>query len=237
LFLSALECDNDVIILVETNFNISISDAEVFDNRFLVYRCDRELGVDSVKCFQSEQLMTANRCEEVWIKMSLTGVNLFIGGVYLPHSAPDDMCGRHIESDEMVSGELGPNDLVLICGDYNLTNVIWSFRDGFLFPSNVTSAREAMVVDGRTACDMDQVNPFANRNGIFLDIVFSNNPDMLQVDVSDCPILGLDRHHPAFVLTCEVQYLKCTSMSKRISRFDFKRANVDAGWVLQPPCG
>jgi Reverse transcriptase (RNA-dependent DNA polymerase) len=240
LFLSAIECDHDIIVLVETNFDISIKDAEVFDNRYLVYRCDRALGVNSVKstgggvviavkkCFQSERVITANRCEEVWVKIILDGVNLFICGVYLPHTAPDEMCGRHIESVEKVSSEVSPNDLMLVCGDYNLTNIKWTLRDGSLLPSNVTSAREAMVVDGMATSDMGQVNPFANQYGVFLDLVFYNFPGMLQVALSDDPILKLDRHHPAFVLTCEVQYLKYTTMSKRISRFDFKKADVDA---------
>jgi hypothetical protein len=240
LFLSAIESDYDVIILVETNFDGSITDSEVFDNRFLVYRCDRELGVNSVKStgggvviavkkyFRSERFVTANKCEEVWIRVSLDGMNLFISGVYLPHTAPDELCGHHIESVEKVCGSLNPNDLVLVCGDFNLTNVNWAMRDGNFLPSNVTTRRESIIIDGMAACDMGQVNPHANQYGVFLDLVFFNNPDMLQVSVSDCPLLSLDRHHPAFVLTCDVQYLKYSSMSKRISRFDFKKANAEA---------
>jgi Reverse transcriptase (RNA-dependent DNA polymerase) len=240
LFLSAIENDHDIIVLVETNFDVSIRDEEVFDNRYLVYRCDRLLGMNSVKstgggvviaikkCFQSERIATANKCEELWIRISFENLNFYLCGVYLPHSAPNEFCGRHIESVESVFGRMAPNDLVLICGDYNLTDVKWTLRDDELCPSNVTAVREAMVVDGMAACDMCQVNSIANQNGVFLDLVFCNSPGMLQVALSDDPVLKLDRHHPAFVLTCEVQYLKYTTMSKRISRFNFKKADVDA---------
>jgi hypothetical protein len=41
------------------------------------------------------------------------------------------------------------------------------------------------------------------------------------------PLLRFYGHHPAFVLTCEVKYLKNVSMGKRVSWFDFNRANVE----------
>jgi hypothetical protein len=50
----------------------------------------------------------------------------------------------------------------------------------------------------------------------------------VQVALSDDPILKLDRHHLAFVLTCNISYLKYTTMSRRISRFNFKKADADA---------
>ena len=152
----------------------------------------------------------------------------------LPPLAPEVFYERHILSVDKVFKDLAPNDLMLTCGDYNLNEVKWTSRfndeddDDVLCPSNVTSVRETMVVDGMATCDMGQVNPIANQYGVYLDLVFCNFPGMLQVAVSDDPILKLDRHHPAFVLTCDVQYLKCTTMSKRISRFNFKKADVDA---------
>jgi hypothetical protein len=48
LFLSVSECDYDIIILLETNFCEGIYNEEIFDNRFLVYRCDRD-SVNSTK--------------------------------------------------------------------------------------------------------------------------------------------------------------------------------------------
>jgi hypothetical protein len=75
-------------------------------------------------------------------------------------------------------------------------------------PSNVTTARESVVVDGMTTCDMGQMNPIANQYGVFLDFVFFNFPGMLHVAQAGDPILTLDQHHPAFVLTCDAQFFE-----------------------------
>jgi hypothetical protein len=55
---------------------------------------------------------------------------------------------------------------------------------------------------------------------------------MLRVSGAETPLVKLDRHHLAFVLTCEIEYLKYVSMCKRVSRFDFSKADVD-GMILQ----
>jgi hypothetical protein len=48
------------------------------------------------------------------------------------------------------------------------------------------------VVDGMATCDMGQVNPIANQNGVFLDVVFFNFPGMLHVAQAGDPILGFN---------------------------------------------
>ncbi len=251
LFLTTMENDYDAIVLVETNFDLSIRDAEIFDDRYLVYRCDRVYGQNSIKSsgggiviavkkqFPSKLLITANKCEELWIKISLDDVDLILCGVYLPHSAPDDFCRCHIESVENISVNLRANDLVLICGDYNLSNLLWVRREGDLCSSNVNSLRETLIVDGMSTCDLGQINNFPNQYGVFLDLVYSNSPDLVNITLTDEPLLKLDRHHPAFILTCEVQNLKYTAPSNRIDRFDFKRAKIDRivehlGQILWP---
>jgi hypothetical protein len=89
--------------------------------------------------------------------------------------------------------------MVIIFGDYNYTDINLSLFDGHFSPSNVTSIHEAMLVDGMAACDMGQVHAVVNQ---FLT-------------VSDYLSLNLAKHHLAFILTCEVQYLKYISSRLR----------------------
>jgi hypothetical protein len=84
---------------------------------------------------------------------------------------------------------------------------------------------------GVNDCDMGQVNSIPNQYGVYLDLIFFNNPPILRVSEAETPMLKLDRHHPAFVLTCDIEYLKYVSMCKRVSRFDFGKADVD-GMIL-----
>jgi hypothetical protein len=57
-------------------------------------------------------------------------------------------------------------------------------------------------------CDMGQVIYIPNQQGVYLDLIFFNNPSMLRVSGAETPLLKLDLHHPAFVLTCDIEYLK-----------------------------
>jgi hypothetical protein len=75
----------------------------------------------------------------MWISVCFNGLKLFVCGVYLPHSAPDDFCERHFDSVERVISFCGDGDLVFVCGDFNLTGVAWSHQDDELCPSNVMS--------------------------------------------------------------------------------------------------
>jgi hypothetical protein len=72
------------------------------------------------------------------------------------------------------------------------------------------------------------LNPIVNQYDVFLDLVFDNFLGMLHVAPAGDSILRLNRHYPAFVLTYDVQYLRYIFMSRCISRFDFKRADIDA---------
>jgi hypothetical protein len=50
---------------------------------------------------------------------------------------------------------------------------------------------------------------------------------MVLNSVSERPLLRLDRHHPAFILTCKTSYLNYISLGRRVKRFDFSQADVD----------
>jgi hypothetical protein len=62
--------------------------------------------------------------------------------------------------------------------------------------------------------------------------MYRNFPEMVGVGVAERPLLRLDRYHPAFILlTCKISYLKYISLGRRVKRFDFGRADLDA-WNL-----
>jgi hypothetical protein len=64
-------------------------------------------------------------------------------------------------------------DVVLLCGDYNLTNVRWSMHGVSAFRMS-RQARESIVVDGMDTCDLGRLNPIVNQYDVFLDLVFYN---------------------------------------------------------------
>jgi hypothetical protein len=71
-------------------------------------------------------------------------------------------------------------------------------------------------------CDMGQVNSILNQCGVYLVLIFFNNPSMLRLFNAERPLLKLGRHHPGFFLTCDNEYL-----NKCASQFDFSKFIVD----------
>jgi hypothetical protein len=86
---------------------------------------------------------------------------------------------------ELVIGSCGDGDLVLVFGDFNLTGVTWSHQDDEMCPSNVTSARELIVVDGMANSDLIQVNPIPNQYDVYLNLVYCNFPEMVGVNLAE----------------------------------------------------
>jgi hypothetical protein len=67
--------------------------------------------------------------------------------------------------------------LVVLLG-VNFRMMNWVHRS-----SNVSSAREFIVVDGMANCDLFHVNPVHNQYGVYLDLVYCNFPEMVGLKV------------------------------------------------------
>jgi hypothetical protein len=73
---------------------------------------------------------------------------------------------------------------------------------------NVTS--ESALTGGLFGCDLDQINEMSNKNGTFLDLVFTNVPVDMVVDGAQAyqayqaHLLKLDRHHKVYEIEMEI---------------------------------
>jgi exonuclease III len=98
LYLSVCSSDFDIIILLETNFNDDFFNEELFDSRYMVYRCDRS-SLNSVKengggvimdvkiKFKGDLMITVvngDFVEQLWVKVIVGGTSLYVCSVYLP---------------------------------------------------------------------------------------------------------------------------------------------------------
>jgi hypothetical protein len=73
---------------------------------------------------------------------------------FLPHTVPNDFCQHHNNSVEKITELCSDLDMILICGDFNLTNITWICDDSVLCPLNVTSERECILIDGMSDCNL-----------------------------------------------------------------------------------
>lgn len=151
LYLNAINLNYDVICLTETNLNAGVFDGEILDDRYNIFRRDRQEanirkgeggGVLIATKKHLNVLRQASRestVEDVWISIRdfKNKSNLNICVCYLPqHLTIDDLSSFYdnLQSNILRSGDF---DEFLIAGDFNTRNLTWSRSINFtsLIPS------------------------------------------------------------------------------------------------------
>lgn len=81
---------------------------------------------------------------------------------------------------------------MLVVGDYNLTNIKWSKLENTIIPCiNGFNSLESEVLANFSYLNLKQFNLINNRQGSFLDLIFSNFVN-LNVYLETCALLSLD---------------------------------------------
>jgi hypothetical protein len=155
----------------------------------------RTLKVCEVNVLHNEFL------EHVWLKIEFSNKNLYLCAIYLAPDVDINCYKMHVEDVKSVSDSIDISDDLIVCGDYNLSEVQWH-RDcetDVLLPTNIARDKSVILLENLSFCNLDQVNSFSNERGKFLDLVFSNITDnKIKVNISENPIVKLDRHHLAY---------------------------------------
>lgn len=215
--LSTLACSHDVVSICETNLCPSIYDSELFDtNEFVVYRCDRSslnsrnaswggvlIAVRSH--LSSERILVpgTDNVEAVFVKLNLADRNVYLACIYVPSNS-------NVETYQAYASALrkfldfircGVNDSIFVMGDFNMTNVFWTpdlDRENTLLPGEIHSSGDSDLICSLLEADLSQVNFVKNKQGKFLDLIFSNDPDNVLLRKADVPMSRVDRnfHEP-----------------------------------------
>jgi len=123
VYLSICELNYDFIIITETWLNNSISDNECFDNRYVIYRQDRENGNDDTRgggvliaCKNIYCCKRVNSKSDVFeiiiLKCGLINGPVYICSFYIP---PNASVGKYTEMFEFIVCNC-PVGEKIICG-------------------------------------------------------------------------------------------------------------------------
>jgi hypothetical protein len=137
------------------------------------------------------------------IKQENSKTTLCWSTCYMPHFIRDSIQMRH----DMTQTSRWP---IVVSGHWlvaDLRWLIWLMRGDDLYPSNVMNALESIVVNGM-GHDMTGESNSEPIWRFFRSCIFLGCYTLLRPARRGDPILRLDRHHPAFVLTWDVQYLR-----------------------------
>ncbi|KAL0819973.1 hypothetical protein ABMA28_007970 [Loxostege sticticalis] len=227
----------DIIILTETWLKDNISNSELFDGRYIVYRRDR-----SVSRFQRKSdgggvlIAVSNRfgscrmynweseCEDLWVTVTIPNtkplVTLTLCAVYLSPPVQRPALEHFVGNCHSVLEENNSRNVCLI-GDFNQGKISWNSSG--MEPTPQLSNLNQYFVDFTTVSNLNQFNKVLNSKNRLLDLVLT---DLATCSVEEAvDILStVDPLHPPISIvipTHNEPHLRSNLIQKR----NFYRAN------------
>lgn len=252
-------CSYDIIVLTETWLLDSVSNSELFDVRYAIWRRDRDynltkqrMGGGVIIAIRKDLYVTSrpsfsSSAEDLWVTVHIkhknsSPLNIHIGCVY--------MCGQNhgLSFSAQLQNFLSqfndillakPSDKFIVLGDFNLSNIIWlPSNDTFLIPSNVVSNDEHLLVSELYTHNLHQFNSIKNIYGRILDLALSND-DICVLECQD-PLVPIDPHHKALIITTNFVNLPNLKPQARLKFFfnkgDYESINsriMETDWVTE----
>lgn len=222
----------DIIVLTETWLLDGILNSEFFDERYIVWRRDRDYvltgqtrggGVLIATRRELSVICQPNfhsTAEDLWLSVRVKNSNtrdyitLHICVIYLCQqnlglSFSLQLTNFLSKLNQTVINH--SSDTFLVIGDFNMSGITWvPSGDLSLAPRNFNNNDEVSICDELCTLDLRQYNGVLNGYGKILDLVLSNRV----VNVTECsnPLVPIDAYHPALLINMdfiEASLLEC----------------------------
>ena len=235
----------DIICITESWLLDGICDSELVDERYLVWRRDRNysetgqsLGGGVLIAIKRELVSDCHHdwcssAEDLWITLSLrrsrpqTAFKIHICCIYIcgqnqGYSMDQQLINFSDKLSDIVTSH--PNDCFIVLGDFNLPNVAWCHSDveNALTPTNIAGTSQTIFFDNINFCNLQQYNSITNVNSRLLDLIFSNNN--IEVHECDIPLVEMDSHHPPLCITTNFAKMNTLGTTSRI-KYLYDEAN------------
>lgn len=233
----------DIICFSETWLNSTVFSEELFDDRYVIFRRDREstkslskegggvLAAVSKKLIVSRKTEWESDNEDLWLVIkSRFNSLIFICILYIPPSVTvDNYCNQIEKLQDLYLKYSYSNSQFIIIGDFNLPEIKWlpdsSFKNNVLSPSNYKSMKAHSLVNFSSICNLNQFNYVLNGNENLLDLVFS---DKVNINIHTAPgLTKLDQHHPSFEITVKQNKDQFLESNRSYSKYNFRKGDFD----------
>lgn len=232
----------DVIIITETWLNDAVFNEELFGPDWFVYRKDRQSNFDDREGggvliavnnrFVSSSIPSlANTLEQLSVKISLTSSkNICINVAYIPPDCDVDVYMNYVQHLTNVLDNLDDSDEVLVIGDFNLPEILWVNDEddpGTFDACNISTEKEAILVDGCTDLGLGQICDIKNNFGHVLDLAFTTMTDCLTLNLASHRLKNDSVFHKALELNFCVEMIQEDDKIDEWYR-DFNHADYEA---------
>jgi hypothetical protein len=208
----------DIIVLTESWLVDGIRDSELFDDRYVVWRRDRDLSVTGqsrgggvIIATRKELAVTPqpsfhSSAEDLWLTISLKdssnrSIKVHLCVLYLCKQGQGFSFSQQLENFLSKLNHVvlsNPNDKILLIGDFNMSNITWLVGASSLIPTTYTSVDECNLVDDLITHSLCQYNGVLNVYGKLLDLVLSN--DIVSVGECMSPLVPIDPYHKPLII-------------------------------------
>lgn len=244
LYMNILAHTYDIIILTETWLINDICDSEFIDQRYTVYRCDRDrtatkkldgggVLVAVLKELRTSAVTHTNNylsqfVEHVLISLPSTQKckNHIISAVYIPPKTKEDIYESYLKSlQTIINGN--DVDLFYIIGDFNLPHLEWvphSNTKGYT--CNGTTSICELLSNFMSLNNAFQYNFLKNSDNRILDLLISNI--ILNESLPASPELSkIDPLHPPFYNIIALDVDNKPMKKRAVPKYNFHRAKFD----------
>jgi len=138
--------------------------------------------------------------------------------------SPLSVVESHVASVKQLISSYKPQSVIL-CGDYNLTNVTWSSDELGLIATNDHNMVTTSIIDSFSYLNFFQHNSLPNSHGSILDLIFSNSNKVTVSKAIDSLVIP-DPYHPPLHIVFPL--LSDDFPGFTLTYKDFKEANYSA---------
>lgn len=245
LYMNVLSHSYDVIVLTETWLTPNITDNELLDDRYLIFRSDRDRVLTN-KCDGGGTLIAVRRelrpvsvilptacsagLEHVIVALPAHKHNNkqhLISAVYIPPRTPEDLYTIHFNNLREIVLRTKIESFCAL-GDYNLPFIEWTTSETYkgsmvgIGGGNLgAQLQEFMAITNSL-----QYNHIRNKNEQILDLCITNQ-DLCSVLPCSDPLLPLDKHHPSLTVSIAVNNYFSPMKRRPLTKFKYRSANYD----------
>ena len=243
-YMGVVSEDYDLLVITETWLLKGIGDSEIFDDRYSIFRADRDndktrgggvlVAVKKKFAVEVMETDTGNSYDIEWllIRVKVRKNFFYLCVVYVPPRLGLESYARFFDVFDRI---LGDNAEVLIVGDFNVPK----------FETGDDCEKSILINAFLSVNNLVQCNTVFNYMQRKLDLVLSNMR-VCDVGVVDSPLVREDVYHPALQMSVYIAFMNTAeSHSIRPShRYDYARGDflllyrllVSINWIDLEGC-
>lgn len=237
----------DVVSICESWLPENIPDNELFDERYLVFRRDRDyaktgqtLGGGVMIAVRREIAVTPrpewhSNAEDIWLTLSLRSKNhemkkLNICTVYIINNNIGSSVNAQLSTFTNNLYDIttqNSDQSFIVLGDFNQSNIYWSKNcdSNELQPFNISGDSQRNFIDTLESCFLTQYNHVANSSSRILDLILCDFP--VEVFPCDSPLTKEDSHHPSLKIVISHFIPQMAEVKPRLKYF-YDAADYDS---------